>query len=673
MAQSQVNVVFGAQVQGLLTGIAQAVAAVESMRGPVDAVQAALVEFGEVAGIAYATEKIREFATEMAELGEQTLNSAYLLGQSVGDYAQLSGAFTLVGGDAETAQRTIERLALSVQRVAEGNKTAIAAFHNLGISTAEVNSHSRDLNGLLELIIRRYGELEPSVRNVGVAHELLGRGVDRLAGLLRHGAEGWKEIMVATQEYRAATERAAEAEDQSAEKINKLRLDVLTLSHDGFMVLKPLVDSVVGAMDGLVRALDWVASAFTTVDNAISRAIAHFDQFLGIATEAEKRFLSRQGEMVEGYAYADIPPRVGTRPLGTEGPARGRGGAGSDERMQQWRDELRHRLEAEQNFFGDSRAEELKFWQDKYAIVGTGSKNDLKLREEIFAQIFELEKGIAREAERSSLDELTFHQQFAKEDLSLWKAHSEQRRELGLSTAREALQAELDELDQHIANIHRFYEEKLRITEVDAQKHEQILHQELLEEMRLNVQRLELETKLLTTRSEMEQRFGQLFDQIGQKMEATISGLITRQETWRSAAKKLFDGILQDFTKMVGEMIAEWAKIQLLKMVPGAAGATTIGGALFHLLPFAERGWVVPSFQQGGILSMVHANEMVLPADISQGLQAAIRGGGLGGGSTINIQAWDHRDVARWVRANPHVFAAGVNHASRMGYAPRTQ
>ena len=84
----------------------------------------------------------------------------------------------------------------------------------------------------------------------------------------------------------------------------------------------------------------------------------------------------------------------------------------------------------------------------------------------------------------------------------------------------------------------------------------------------------------------------------------------------------------------------------------------------------AARGWVVPSFAEGGVLSMLHRNEMVLPSHISQFVQdAATRGGG-GGGHTfnMNISAWDSRDV---MRAGP-ALVASINRAMRHGSAATT-
>jgi hypothetical protein len=105
-----VTVVFGASIAGLVAGVAEAKEAIEGLRAPVDSFVSSLSGIAEALGAAFAVEKIREFAVEMAELGARTLDTAYILGQSVGEYAQLVGAFTLVGGSAAAAQGTLVRL-----------------------------------------------------------------------------------------------------------------------------------------------------------------------------------------------------------------------------------------------------------------------------------------------------------------------------------------------------------------------------------------------------------------------------------------------------------------------------------------------------------------------------------------------------------------------------------
>ena len=100
----------------------------------------------------------------------------------------------------------------------------------------------------------------------------------------------------------------------------------------------------------------------------------------------------------------------------------------------------------------------------------------------------------------------------------------------------------------------------------------------------------------------------------------------------------------------------------------GGAGFANISAGFLGLakggiVPTAAGGWVVPHFQAGGILSVLHQREMVLPPHISEGLQGMITRGGGGHTFNLNVSAWDGRSV---MNAGPQIVAA-VNRALRNG------
>ena len=98
------------------------------------------------------------------------------------------------------------------------------------------------------------------------------------------------------------------------------------------------------------------------------------------------------------------------------------------------------------------------------------------------------------------------------------------------------------------------------------------------------------------------------------------------------------------------------------------------------IVPIAQGGWAVPSLGAGGVLAQLHSNEMVLPANISQGLQAMLaappggNGTGAGGGGSVivNVSAIDSQDVKRFFHSNGGLLVAALNKAMRNGAALRT-
>jgi hypothetical protein len=96
-----------------------------------------------------------------------------------------------------------------------------------------------------------------------------------------------------------------------------------------------------------------------------------------------------------------------------------------------------------------------------------------------------------------------------------------------------------------------------------------------------------------------------------------------------------------------------------IKSIGGFIGGI-FGFARGGIVPSAAGGWALPSFA-GAQLAMLHAREMVLPAEISEGLQSMIAGGGAsgaGGDAHFHFHGpMDRESLSRWwsdmVRSHP--------------------
>src|SRR5579875_3057362 len=77
------------------------------------------------------------------------------------------------------------------------------------------------------------------------------------------------------------------------------------------------------------------------------------------------------------------------------------------------------------------------------------------------------------------------------------------------------------------------------------------------------------------------------------------------------------------------------------------------------IVPTAAGGWALPAFA-GAMPALLHSREMVLPADIAQGLQGLIRGGGTG---EVHVHLGFHgpadgASIGRWFAQNRGALAA---------------
>src|SRR5215469_10910341 len=112
--------------------------------------------------------------------------------------------------------------------------------------------------------------------------------------------------------------------------------------------------------------------------------------------------------------------------------------------------------------------------------------------------------------------------------------------------------------------------------------------------------------------------------------------------------------------------------------IPKTIGSIFGGGGLLGLfglqhggiIPSAAGGMIVPRFQGGGILSMLHMNEMVLPSHISTMVQnMAANGNAPGGGVThevhFNISAIDPKSGAQFLMNNSDTIARAYARSHR--------
>jgi hypothetical protein len=516
--------------------------------------------------------------------------------------------------------------------------------------------------------------------------------------------------------------------------MNALKLAMQTLAHDGFGALQPIIVSITDFLKDLVKEIDeTVQSTKTDIENIMK---------IG---DTVQDWLSR-------HSWGLIPPPArGTpdvefdigvtapagrgRALGTEGRSRGggRGGGtkGATSEMELWQQELDQRLMAEHQFFADSTAEELAFWQAKLALTKNGSKEQFEIERKIFG----LEKQLAHQNEAEAEAAIAAKQRVSDAYYQRQIAAIQSQERLGKITAAQAIAQEQMLLDQKWALDQKYFAKKLAAAENDSKTQQRINNDEavayqayLTEKQRLaTAAALQIQQSWQTTLRPIEDAFSTFMDDV---IERTKSVAAAFDDMLRSILKSLmktfiegfFNGLFGQgagggtsggflgaggnwlgallnktigdaFGAAIGNPFASTATSGILGGILGNPFSATSGGliggslggigawfsSLFSsgapaalawiekggIMPSAAGGWVVPHFQGGGILSMLHRNEMVLPAHISQFVQDAAAAGGGAGGHIFNlhVSAWDSRSV---MAAGPQIVAA-VNRALRNG------
>jgi hypothetical protein len=404
-------------------------------------------------------------------------------------------------------------------------------------------------------------------------------------------------------------------------------------------------------------------------------------------------------------------------------------GSNAQNRTQEWRAELQGQLADEQSFFADSKSEELAFWQDKLALTQAGSKEQLAVE----SNIYQLEKQLAVQTERDSLASLDADEKVTDAAYARKKAAIQEQTQLGKESGSEEIAQLKDLLDSEWALQQDYYEKKLAAAENDARTQEKLTEEEELAYQKYLTDKQKLDTQAV---QDSQKQWESLLQPIQRALDTSITGIILGTTTVQKALSNLAQSIIAEFVnsaiksvfgqlgKLLGSSLAggggssgSGGDQDFLGGITGAGedivgggvsqglfgsggflgalglGSLVSGGGIFGslfggigslfgfehggIVPSAQGGWMVPSTS----LAMLHANEMVLPANISQGLQSMIAGSGGGGGGgasggganvMFNVSAIDSQSVAKFFQSNGSVLVAAINRATRNGATLRS-
>lgn len=351
---------------------------------------------------------------------------------------------------------------------------------------------------------------------------------------------------------------------------------------------------------------------------------------------AEIVALAKQGNADLSQIVNGDPKK--TPNIDTKTPAgSGTGGTGSTKgqatRLQTWRSELEAMLEAEQNYFKDSLAEEIAFWEKKRALTKAGSSdrasvdhelftlrkkqaqqalqdqlNDLKLQSELAESGSQERVRIAQETARKIGESYGFesreyktalaeiqqaeraHQQVMRNlrdmeienrkaaslnDIEIQEQNIKTRKDLGQITATQELQMLLDLENQ-----------KYQIEYKAAQDKIALIHNDVIEQQRAydKLEGLSREHAKTVSKinNDMEvaqrQQWQKYADPVINAVQTSIQGIIQGTTTLRKAMANIFQSIALEFINMGVKMVASWAMDQVRMTMATSTGAATRAG-----------------------------------------------------------------------------------------------
>jgi hypothetical protein len=677
----------------------------ESLTGVAE-LSSSLRRTAAVAGAFYAVDKVREYVSAMGELGEKTVNMAAAVGTTPHQFSLLSNALVLAGGNADTAGRTLVQLGRNMQMaLAQPASQAAKAINSLGISHQQLVRMSTDLGYALDVLADKFQQLDDNSIKTADYAALMGRNFQSMVPAIKNGSSGLAEFKRIAEETGAVlSDQDAQALADTGEATHHLAMTLEGVGVQAFKALNPeirastnaLIDfanaaregwqeigqlinnpvQIPGAIQGRIDALN-----HTTLADQLAAATGAAG--LGLATpEAPARparpsiTLPSVHVTAPGAADQDFsaggkssalpwPSAVhaGRAPAGHAG-----GGAGSATHAEHAAAE-QARKEAELFAAGERlKIQKAKGAADQIqAIYVKWLAEVASIYGKQSTQYINLEREQVAAAQRSAQQQEHAAAEVARKQAELDRKATEAAKRAAEAQAKPFIQA-FDQIGAKFTDtITGLIERTTTWQKATRQLLDMILKDfvGMLAKMASNAAGSALGGALgisggggaagaggggsgLSLGGVLGSLVGGLFGKVG---GAAGGGIL-------SMLGGLFGAGSSAAVSSFG--------IPTALMALGAPFGFEHGG----IVPSAAGGWSVPQLGPGGVLANLHSNEMVLPANISQGLQGAIAGGGIGGGGhtfNIGVSALDAGSVSRLFMSNGSTLVAALNKAIRNG------
>jgi hypothetical protein len=702
MADNDVQVTFGASIEGLTSAVEQVKSSITSITDPIQSLKSTLTEFGEIFAAVFAVEKIAKFVESFAELGTQTERTAALLGTSASQVSGLNLMAEASGGTLGELTSAVERLGLSLARSDAGSQQARAGLAALGISARELQA--LPLEGKLELLASKFSVLKDGSEKDAIAMALLGRAGANMIPIFNEGAG-------AIAEFQAMAQRAGSSMsgDQLA-AAHALHMGILELgaswtglSNTIVTLFQPALSGIIkvvtdiiqsfnnstkeastlgSAMKVLAVAADLLASAFAAASTAVQTLWTLFKAFVvGAANDLialNKLIVSAFTLSFDGVkeAYADL---VASNKAAFQGASTELATIAknyNDEMSAIWTDGANKHVEIEQNKVA-------RLAMVDRALVSQQMKD-------VDSQIKVLQDGLKAKVqlydEEANTFQITQNQKFAL-----------------VEQATEAeFKAELDLLqkEQQLNNLS--VEQKRQM----ADKIKEAWAKHDLEMVTLDKQSIAAQQQLWTS----------FLNTIESSFNSQLRGLLAGTTSWSQAWRKMLGDMIIKFIEMCEEMVVKWAAAQLAQTTASTTGAAArlaadqtannagmvgmvanaikaimtdagqaFAGVFAFLAPTMGPAAAGPAsaamasvsaaaiFETGtdyvvrGGLALIHPGETIIPAAKGTGPYTGGGGAQVHAPVSINVSALDSQSVSRFFNDNSKHMLRAINEAVRRG------
>ena len=254
MADNELTVKFGAQIDGLLASVDEAKAAIEGFTAPITQLTESFGTMGEALAGAFAAEKLGEFISSMGELGEQTERLSQILGITPEQVGQLGFAAQMTGTETGNLAMVMGRFEASLADAEKGTGRVAEGLKALGLSAKELIGLNFDqqMNKIADATAS-FADGTAKTAALGA----LGRGFVQLIPLLDQGSQGMQRLREQADATNSVLDEAATGALANMEH-GLVNLSA-SLKGDAIEAFQPFI----GVINGAVAVMTDLAQAFS--------------------------------------------------------------------------------------------------------------------------------------------------------------------------------------------------------------------------------------------------------------------------------------------------------------------------------------------------------------------------------------------------------------------------
>jgi len=225
----------------------------------------------ELLGIGLGVKEAIEGLERLAEMGERMENIAAAIGMPVEEFAKLSGAMQLTGGNAETARRSLILLDSKLTEAAVAPSKARSALIALGYSMEDIKKSSEDSSYALTRLAEAYTQWANTPEKAALFKELLGaRGMQELIAAIKGGPEEFEKLKKAWLELTGLTEPVIKHLAETAEGINRFKAALLGVGVSIYEEFRDPINKAIENLTEFAKHTDDVKAKLDELGGAVS-------------------------------------------------------------------------------------------------------------------------------------------------------------------------------------------------------------------------------------------------------------------------------------------------------------------------------------------------------------------------------------------------------------------